>query len=211
MSEVAYNLGKVRPMGEEELESGLQLLLLYADKIPPHLAVLHQGRLYSLSAKDRQVGTKGEGVRKAIRTKRIPTLSVDLHFAPEEEREVGETLDRVFGESPPVSNERSVTCLTPVSKAFADRFGVKEGAVSVVFDLLDQLRALERIREYRHMYLFPAEETQKENYLRRYDRKEVMRRIGALEEERMETSGEGTSGTGKRGGAPPETRRNAHS
>ena len=73
------NIEKVEPgQAEEFFSEGTYIILMYANRIPPHLSFLYEGLAYSLSVKGRKVGAKFEDIQRVINTKKIECLFFKL-------------------------------------------------------------------------------------------------------------------------------------
>ncbi len=181
MSERVYRVGPVRPLDGDALSECFALLLLHANKIPPHIAIAFGGRYFSLSAKERSVGTDAGLIRKAVFQRPIPTLTVEIQGQRSSDpQDPLALLERVFTEAPALDEKAGVTCLTPVKHFFREWGGIDDKAVALVFDLLDQLDEAGLIGGYRHYALFNDREMHPEFRLPHYTLADVHQRIGRL-------------------------------
>ncbi len=120
--------GETRPP-----DQGLWLLLLYADRIPPHLGLLYRERYYSLSTEGRSVGSDSTELFRLIGMKQIPTLFIELF--PEEEKDLEPGLHRAFASRRDLEGA-SATCLDPIRDFLADEQRIPVEEAGLVHELL---------------------------------------------------------------------------
>jgi len=70
---------EIRPIeNQSTLSIGLFLVILHADKIPPHIGILCDGKFYSQKVNGKDFGVKLEHLLKLLLSKSIPTLFYKL-------------------------------------------------------------------------------------------------------------------------------------
>jgi hypothetical protein len=127
-------------LSPEELFSGLWLIMAGVDDIPPHIALLNEGKYYSVSARKVDIGSPLENLLKAISRKNVPTLFIKF---PQPASQLID-LEGIFEQYPtlgtPIQNSafniEHFSCLWPVRDFFANAFGVKYSKATLVFELL---------------------------------------------------------------------------
>jgi hypothetical protein len=125
---------KANPLQSEEwLYSGLWLALVAVNETPPHIALVCEGKYYSLSARKVDNGTPAERFIHAIKRKHVSALFVGI----ENNNVIGkdEDLQNIYRELQPLSNTET-TCLSPIKQFFATSYSLQFLYINYVFELL---------------------------------------------------------------------------
>jgi hypothetical protein len=140
-------LDQVQEMDQQRLKKGTYILLLNANKVPPHLGLISEGKYYSLTANESQIAVDGSSIWRMVQTKQIPALFIEVNSFGSEE-----ILADVFGQF-----ERAipgkVSCLQPLKSYFSSVHQISMNSVNYVFDLVEQLEAHDLLLGSYHQYL----------------------------------------------------------
>jgi len=132
----------------EKLGSGLWLVLVGINEIPPHIALISEGKYYSLSARKVDCGTSLERLTNTLERKQIPTLFVNIEEKTTESANAIASSDNYRGEAIPVKSLQKIykdlqplgnsenTCLSPIKDFFAECYSREFTRISYVFELL---------------------------------------------------------------------------
>lgn len=116
---------------DEILYSGLWLLLVGIHETPPHIALVYDGKYYSLSALKVNNGTPLERFIHIIKRKHIPTLFLRI----ENNNIITTKLQTIYNGLKPLKNTQT-TCLSPVKQFFAASYSRQFSGINYVFELL---------------------------------------------------------------------------
>jgi hypothetical protein len=135
----------------EQLKSGLWLILVGVNEIPPHIAIINEGKYYSQSARKVDCGTTFEKLMNAIQRKRIPTVLINIgistviarkeapHFygMPQHCGTISTNLllEKIYKNLQPLGNAEN-TCLTPIRLFFSEYCSDEFKNANYVFELL---------------------------------------------------------------------------
>ncbi len=114
-----------------ELLTGQYIVLLHADKVPPHLGMLDHGRYHSLTYKNVIVDQSLETLLRAIDGKGIGSLFVEVESVPD--------LRTFFVDDSKIELGKS-TCLSPIRNAFSTKLEAAKDT-RFIFELLPLLQA----------------------------------------------------------------------
>ena len=131
----------VQQASAEVFQTGTHLILLYANKKPPHLALLSNGRYFSVSVKGVQI-ENASLIQQLIDKKKIPTLFIEL------ELEMNESiLNSIFDKS----TLNQATCIRPIRETLSHQSGKEEylraGTIFELYEILENQSAIGMIRQ----------------------------------------------------------------
>jgi len=134
----------------EELRKGLWLVMAGIDSIPPHIALISEGKYFSVSAKKVEVAAPIENFLKAISRKTVPTLFINIH-----EKSPLKGRFRGAGEafSYPTLGNGPHSCLWPVRDFFAQTFSENFSKTEFVFELLAMAKKDNLILECKSLFI----------------------------------------------------------
>jgi len=115
----------------EEINSGLWLVIAGIDGIPPHIALINEGRYFSVSAKRVEAGIPLQNFLKAISKRSVPTVFIQL-------KNVGNKTDLLKScfEKYPTLGNGDHSCLWPIRDFSAQSYSEKYRKSEFVFELL---------------------------------------------------------------------------
>ena len=175
-----YKISSIFPASEALLMNDVYLIILHATRIPPHLALSIQGKLFSLSVKGPSVDGELSQLLRLIRQRSIESifikLSVPQFFTIEElKKEI-----KKYTLSYPCVDVGIATCLNPIKDFCSSVYETETKNVNFVFDLLPQLYQLNIITSCYHLNL---EKYLDHNsvYLRKYSMHDIHEGIRQVE------------------------------
>ena len=154
-----FIIPNVQPLNKVPLNAGFFLVILNAERKPPHIAVLINGKLYSLTAKGRQIGDPVDLLAKSIHIRSIKTLFFALTPPiTDAEKAMGRSL---------MSYEKAeagkISCLSPLKDFFAQAYPIDAHKANYVFELLPLLYQQKAIMDVYHLNM--ENETKEKSYL----------------------------------------------
>ena len=142
------------------------LILFHVDKQPPHLGVIVNDAYFSLRCDKLQMGIEPKSILKTVRAKKIPTLFFEI--------ESGVNLEIVEEIFEKYASIDQISCLFPIRELF---FTTSFEDIQLVFDLLDKLKANERVLRTYSLNLAPSNSS---FTMRKYSIKKVQEEIKRL-------------------------------
>lgn len=127
-----YSLVVEKLQSPDLLNTGLWMVLAGINEIPPHIALINNGKYYSISARKIEVGEPIEKFLKAISRRTLPTVFVGIKPGNED---IEQELREAFSHYPTLGNGEH-SCLWPVRDFFAKAFSPEYASCSLVFELL---------------------------------------------------------------------------
>jgi len=153
------------------LESGFFLCLIGTSKIPPHIALIANGKYYSTSVKGVKLGVDFNFLLKILETKKTPTLFLKIDELIDQPQ-----LTEVYANYPKLTTNES--CLFPIR----DYFKLKNWKVdnwAFVFDLIGDLLIKDKIEIAYHLRM--EELLENESFkLREYTKEDIITLIKEL-------------------------------
>lgn len=134
-----YTISNLLQANEAILLNDVFLVLLYAKKIPPHLLVSVNGKIFTLGVKGASVDGELAPLLKLIRKKKIETIFIRLVLPPLF------TLGQLQNEirsctlAYPRADIGIATCLTPIKDFCHSVYDTELKNVNLIFDLLPKL------------------------------------------------------------------------
>ncbi len=151
----SYKISNLLPATEAVLMNDVYLVLLYATRIPPHLLVSVNGKIFTLSVKGATVDGELPALLKLIRKKSIETvfirLQMPLLFTIEQLREEIRNCTLAY----PRADIGIATCLTPIKDFCHTVYDTETKNVNLIFDLLPKLQEKNALKDCYQMNLQP--------------------------------------------------------
>lgn len=127
----AYLFNDLRQASLSQLEKGLFLALLRVDKLPPHLILIYNYKLYKLDIKGLQINQPAEPLLKAMQRYCWPSIFVKIKcpalFSAESLKSAFYTYQQL--------NECN-SCIFPINDFFKDQFNFNPSPEPLIFELL---------------------------------------------------------------------------
>lgn len=134
-----YSINNILPASEAVLKNDIFLVVLYAARIPPHLAVSVNGKIFTLSVKGATVDGNLDSMFALIRKKNIETIFIKLSVP--EIFSIQDLYNEIkkYTLSYPRVDIGIATCLTPIKDFCATVYEPKMKQVNFVYELLPML------------------------------------------------------------------------
>ena len=159
----------ITPLLAKNLNRGTFLCLFGADKIPPHLGLVVEGKYYSTSAKGSRVGENVELILRRVNQSAIPTLFIKLAIAEDMQK-----LATAFKNYPKLKENQ--TCLLPI-KDYINSIGEDVTSANFVFELIPILHNRKLISDSFSLYMNDSSFE-----LKVYSKEDIVSRIVKLQE-----------------------------
>lgn len=135
-----YKISNVLPATEAVLMNEVYLVLLHATRVPPHLLVSVNGKIFTLSVKGATVDGELPALITLIRRKNIETLFIRLALPPLFTLEQLKKEIRNCTLAYPRADIGIATCLTPIKDFCHSVYETGSRNVNLIFDLLPKLQ-----------------------------------------------------------------------
>src|ERR1035437_3459873 len=143
----SYKISNLLPATDAVLMNDVYLVLLYATRIPPHLLVSVNGKIFTLSVKGANVDGELSALLTLIRRKNIETIFIRLQmpllFTMEQLQEEIRNCTLAY----PRDDIGIATCLTPIKDFCHSIYDTDTKNVNLIFDLLPKLQERNAMRE----------------------------------------------------------------
>lgn len=149
----SYKISNLLPATEAVLMNDVYLVLLYATRVPPHLLISINGKIFTLSVKGATVDGELPALLTLIRRKNIETVFIRLALPPLF------TLDQLSKEirdctlAYPRADIGIATCLTPIKDFCHSIYDTESKNVNLIFDLLPKLQERNAMKDCYQMNL----------------------------------------------------------
>jgi hypothetical protein len=148
-----YKISNLLPANDTLLKNDVYLVLLYAKRVPPHLLVSVNGKIFTLSVKGATVDGELDALLTLIRRKNIETLFIKLSlpalFTLEQLKEEIRNCILAY----PRADIGIATCLTPIKDFCHTIYDTETKNVNLIFDLLPKLQERNVMRDCYHLNL----------------------------------------------------------
>lgn len=137
---MSYTLSDIKPLDGKHLEKGIFLTIINIDKIPPHIGIVVNGKVFMLNAEGKVSGQKTSHLLKVLSSKNKPSLFVKIK---DEKLDALKLMKDVFSEYKSAGS--GVTCLAPIKDFCGSYYGISCSEARFVFELLPILRKAGKI------------------------------------------------------------------
>lgn len=148
-----YKLSNILPANDIVLKNDLFLVLLHATRIPPHLLISVNGKIFTLSVKGATVDGELPALLQLIRKKQIETLFIRLSLPPLFTLDQLKTEIRNCTLAYPKVDIGIATCLTPINDFCHSVYETENKNVNLIFDLLPELQKRNALKDIYHLNL----------------------------------------------------------
>ena len=148
-----FKLSDIRPANEAVLLNDVFLILLHATRIPPHLLISVNGKIFTLSVKGATVDGELRALLQLIHKKKIETLFIRLSLPPLFTLDQLSTEIRSCTLAYPRVDIGIATCLSPINDFCHTVYDTETKNVNLIFDLLPKLQEKNVTKEIFHLNL----------------------------------------------------------
>ena len=171
-----YKISNLLPADDVVLKNDVYLVLLYATRVPPHLLISVNGKIFTLNLTGASVDGELSALLTLIRKKRIETIFIRLTLPPlftiEQLKEEIRNCTLAY----PRVDIGIATCLTPIKDFCHTIYNTETKNVNLIFDLLPKLQERNALKDCYQMNLrFPSNINSFE--LRKYEVNDVYEAI----------------------------------
>ena len=148
-----YKISNLLAANDILLKNDVYLVLLYATRVPPHLLISVNGKIFTLNVTGASVDGELDALLKLIRKKQIETIFIRLTLP------ALFTLDNLKKEirsctlAYPRVDIGIATCLTPINDFCHTIYNTDKKNVNLIFDLLPRLKQVNAMRDCYQMNL----------------------------------------------------------
>jgi hypothetical protein len=164
-----YSINVCREAEKDDFHKGTFLAIIYVNKIPPHLAIVSDNRIFEISVKGNKIGMPFEPFYKTITQKKIPSVFIKVKTTQVNLYESFEMFCAL---------ENGKTCLSPIKKYFSTYFDFDSTRVETIFDLLPLLEKFKMIETCISLNIGPLNDNNL--LLQTYSLKDIFNRIEFL-------------------------------
>ena len=146
-----YTIRNIQKGDDALLLHDVFLIILYANRIPPHLAVSVNGKLFTLTTKGATIDGELSSMLRLLRKNNIETIFIRLHVPPLF------TMDQLHDEikkytlAYPRVDVGIATCLNPIRDFCGAVYGQESVKANFIFELLPKLEHKEALGECYYM------------------------------------------------------------
>lgn len=148
-----YKISNLLHANDTLLQNDVYLILLYATRVPPHLLVSVNGKIFTLSVKGATVDGELPALLKLIRKKNIETIFIRLALPPLFTIEQLKEEIRSCTLSYPRVDIGIATCLSPIKDFCHSVYDTETKNVNLIFDLLPKLQERNAMKDCYYMNL----------------------------------------------------------
>lgn len=127
------------PFESEKLKKGTWLVLLHAQRIPPHIGIIISGNYNSLTIKEREMNINPEPLLKTIAQKKIKSVFIKIAEHPVFSNDHRLSIFQEHLKKFEVVKQFEATCLSPIKLYFQEFYAVPVNEESLLFDFLQEL------------------------------------------------------------------------
>lgn len=162
---------------EIETKDKFILFLFRATRIPPHIGLIFNGKLYDITLVGPNLGTDATAFITTIKKKYTKTIFLELNKPNHSATEIENTLLDAMKKFNNVSQENS--CISPIKSAFNQLFSLNTQDVNYIYDLIPLLHQQNIIQRIFHLNL-ERNLQEKIFYLQTYNQNDIQQAIKAL-------------------------------
>lgn len=164
MSDLIFE--NLKTFDNSQFVSGVYVLLINADKTPPHIAVLDNGTYYSLGVNGLRIVPFGS-FKSYLNKKKSKVMFIELNLKDLDFHSEFSKYE--------ILNEKASTCLYPLKYTLRQQLPFNEEDVKTIFDLFDVLKTNDVISG-----VFERNINAKSFKIKRYNLEDVFLRIEKL-------------------------------
>ena len=148
-----FNVRNILPADNVLLSNGFYLGMLYVNKIPPHLLLIVNGKIYGLSVKAKQSGEPFEPLLKTISVKKISSLffQIESSVLKLNGLTAEALIEEIMFKYSAINGK--LTCLSPIKDFFSASVSAEIIKSSTIFDLLPELYTHSAIKNVYHLFM----------------------------------------------------------
>lgn len=122
-----------------ELLKGTWLVLLHANRIPPHVGLMINGNYNSLTIKERELNVKAEALLKTIAQKKIEALFFKIVKHPVFSEDYQLQILQEHLQKFTAVKQNEATCLSPLKLFFEEFYAIRNNPKVLLYDFIEEL------------------------------------------------------------------------
>lgn len=130
---------KARDFSSNLLQKGTWLVILHAQRVPPHIGLMFSGNYNSLTIKEHEININLEIILKTITQKKIQSIFIKIipHpvFSMDHQLGIFQEHLKNFG----YVKQNETTCLSPIKLFFSEFYAVECNENELLFDFIQRL------------------------------------------------------------------------
>lgn len=134
----SFDVDSWKALKENELEQGIYLWVIHADKTPPHIGISKNGFYFSLKVSGKDESIPIYKVLHLLKSKAIPTLLMKTSENSIKFKELSTVFDKYMQ-----AGSSQFTCLTPITEIYFSQ--PQDLILSELLNLLNEAGVLEEI------------------------------------------------------------------
>lgn len=175
MSFQTKDISILNEANRNKLEKDSWLVILHANRIPPHIGLLINGKYQSLTIKGHELNIDIKALEKTITIKHIETLFIKLKTHPVFSLSFQTEIAQYYIQQYERVQSNQSTCLSPIKLFLQEFYVLPYLEDELLFDLIERLKSNDYISEILSTQI--ELENQKEIKLPRYTNTELGNRI----------------------------------
>lgn len=139
-----YSISITTTISEEKLQNGLFIFMFRATRIPPHLGIITNGKLYDISTVGPNLGLSATDFYRTILKRKTETIFIELEMPTSKmiESIIEEKVKKYWKVT------KEVSCLSPIKDFIDEVYSIKEvQKANFIFELLPILQQRNRIKK----------------------------------------------------------------
>jgi len=162
---------------KEQLKEGLYIFLFRASRIPPHLGIIYNSKLFDITLNGPTVGMDAKEFFDTIKEKYTKTIFIQLNN-PTKSQNLIELIEEKVRKYNNVS--KTISCLNPIKDFIQKAYGIEVASANFIFELLPILEKENIINNCFHINL-DRKITDSVFQLKKYTQKDIDRCMEALD------------------------------
>jgi hypothetical protein len=146
-----YTLSNILAANDAVLATDIFLVILYANRIPPHLALTINGKLFTLTVKGATVDGEITTLLRTIKKNSIETIFVRLNMPQLFTVEQLKSEIKKYTLAYPRVDVGAATCLAPIKDFCQSVYATDTKNVNFIFDLLPKLELQNKLSDCYHL------------------------------------------------------------
>ena len=172
-----YPIHITSKVSEQQLQNGLFIFIFRASKIPPHIGVIDDGKLYDITSVGPNLGLSVDDFYRTINRRKTEVIFVELDKLNKEE--LSSVVEEKVREYWKVSENTS--CLHPIKDFLTTTYKIDVSEADFIFDLLPILHDNKLITDISQVNIPEKKLVDNTFYLTRYTQKDIENCIAALQ------------------------------
>ncbi|PKP44346.1 MAG: hypothetical protein CVT95_11135, partial [Bacteroidetes bacterium HGW-Bacteroidetes-12] len=152
MSNIPFPIKINAELPINKLEKGLFVFMYRATRIPPHLGIIFNGKLYDITLQEPNLGVDASEFLTSVIKKFTKTIFFEIQGSPNlNTQEIESILLKNITRFRQVSE--NISCIAPIKEIFREIYSINIQNVEFIFELLPLLKKNKLIKNTYHLNL----------------------------------------------------------